>query len=249
LAPGALLFLVLPFAPRTFDRGRPPATAQELLWLHADETAATAEPTGAPLAGDAAQVVSEEDDALSKCRDNGAEAAAALAAEARRTERAWRFVDGFPTGPRMGLNGDGHAGDAEPYGLAAVPKSRSNSSGSDGAFLAARHRALRRAIFKRCPTTTLAAVMGVNGSEAQERLAAAELACRKKHSKAAANDADADDAGASPWRVDESEVHWHVFDFNLLLELVEGCLGYRVRLADFQAPFHQIFVAQKPGAG
>ena len=52
---------------------------------------------------------------------------------------------------------------------------------------------------------------------------------------------------SSSWLVNESEVHWHVFDFNLLLELLEGCMGYQLRWVDFQEPYHQIVLFQKKG--
>ena len=54
------------------------------------------------------------------------------------------------------------------------------------------------------------------------------------------------DAGDASCGVDENRGHWHVWDFDLLQEAVEGCLGYDLEVMTLQDPWHQIVLAQKP---
>ena len=42
-------------------------------------------------------------------------------------------------------------------------------------------------------------------------------------------------------------LHWHVFDFDLLVQLMD-CLGYRVEFMALWAPFHQVIVGRKRAA-
>lgn len=49
-------------------------------------------------------------------------------------------------------------------------------------------------------------------------------------------------------RVDENHAHWHVWDFDLLREAVEGCLGYTMLMMLLQEPWHQIIAGKKPFA-
>ena len=46
--------------------------------------------------------------------------------------------------------------------------------------------------------------------------------------------------------IDENLVHWHVWDFDLLHEVVGGCFGYDVQVMSLWNDFHQILVATKP---
>ena len=46
--------------------------------------------------------------------------------------------------------------------------------------------------------------------------------------------------------VDENKAHWHVWDFDVAREALEGCLGYRILHMDFQEPWHQVITAEKP---
>ena len=54
------------------------------------------------------------------------------------------------------------------------------------------------------------------------------------------------DAGDASCSVDENMGHWHVWDFDLLQEAVEGCLGYDLEVMTLQDPWHQVVLAQKP---
>ncbi len=56
------------------------------------------------------------------------------------------------------------------------------------------------------------------------------------------------DAGDASCGVDENMGHWHVWDFDLLQEAVEGCLGYDLEVMTLQDPWHQIVLAQKPSS-
>ena len=56
------------------------------------------------------------------------------------------------------------------------------------------------------------------------------------------------DAGDASCGVDENRGHWHVWDFDLLQEAVEGCLGYDLEVMTLQDPWHQIVLAQKPSS-
>ena len=40
--------------------------------------------------------------------------------------------------------------------------------------------------------------------------------------------------------------HWHVWDFDLLHEVIGDCMGYDIIHASFEEPYHQFFVARKP---
>ena len=54
------------------------------------------------------------------------------------------------------------------------------------------------------------------------------------------------DAGDASCGVDENRGHWHVWDFDLLQEAVEGCLGYDLEVMTLQDPWHQVVLARKP---
>jgi SAM-dependent methyltransferase len=41
-------------------------------------------------------------------------------------------------------------------------------------------------------------------------------------------------------------VHWHVYDFDLLRDIMQRCLGHRVVLMDLVEPYHQFIVTEKP---
>ena len=53
-------------------------------------------------------------------------------------------------------------------------------------------------------------------------------------------------AGGGGALTEEGKVHWNVFDFELLRELVSGCLGYRVVHMSLKDPYHQTVIAIKP---
>jgi SAM-dependent methyltransferase len=55
-------------------------------------------------------------------------------------------------------------------------------------------------------------------------------------------------AGDVSCGVDENMGHWHVWDFDLLQEAVEGCLGYDLEVMTLQDPWHQVVLARKPFA-
>lgn len=53
--------------------------------------------------------------------------------------------------------------------------------------------------------------------------------------------------------IEENLIHWHVFDFDVLAEAVEGCLGYEILLLQLMppgdgtpCPWHQVLLARKP---
>lgn len=52
--------------------------------------------------------------------------------------------------------------------------------------------------------------------------------------------------GTEECDVDENLVHWHVWDFDLLEEVVGGCLGYQIRVMSLWNDFHQLVLAFKP---
>ena len=72
----------------------------------------------------------------------------------------------------------------------------------------------------------------------------------------------ADRDGPGACELDENTVHWHAWDFDLMREAVEGCLGYELLVLNLQppmppsyCPWHQMLVARKakrpkwPGPG
>ena len=74
---------------------------------------------------------------------------------------------------------------------------------------------------------------------------------RARIRKAALECADPDDAATCA--LDENRVHWHAWDFDLLREAVEGCLGYDLLFLNLQppappayCPWHQVLIARKP---
>jgi len=217
LAPGGLLFLILPFAPKTYDADRAVSSAQELLWISSDE------------------------------QDSQSEFV--MNARASRFVKERRLIWDWP-------------------GKVERPP------GADKRQMTPTQ--LRASVFGRCESVTQAAIKAVNGPAKAQELLALQAACvaERRETCDAANDSDAcrsrghgdimtkedanflraDEEEASlmghtreGWLVDESEVHWHVFDFNLLDELTEGCLGYSILHRGFQAPYHQLVLAQKPG--
>lgn len=113
---------------------------------------------------------------------------------------------------------------------------------------------LRKRLLTRCPYVSLGdiAQTGIGGdiSSVLDRQCSCrpEASSSKEVSLSSRGDADRNNYSTHLEKnlVDESLVHWHVFDFGLLLELVEGCFGYKVLMTDFQEPFHQIVIARKP---
>jgi hypothetical protein len=199
LAPGAILFLILPFAPNTYDRGRAPASAQELLWLHIQEKE--------EILREANQmrnlVQSTEGGEDCDAERQRVTHAVKSESEIRRSYRAEQYVRGFP--PPLAPS-EGGAYD-EPYGLESLTSSNKSTS-----ILEARQRVLRRAIFRRCRTTSLRAVTKVDSVSAQNQLASAEHSCRNEARAASEKEVIGDDLSksfepnADFWRVDESEV-------------------------------------------
>ena len=47
---------------------------------------------------------------------------------------------------------------------------------------------------------------------------------------------------------DENKAHWFVYDFELLREMVAGCLGYDIIYMKLIEPYHQTMFAIKPGS-
>ena len=52
--------------------------------------------------------------------------------------------------------------------------------------------------------------------------------------------------GAAACAVDERAAQWHVWDFDLLHEALEGCMGYKLEFMSLQGPNHQVVLARKP---
>lgn len=97
----------------------------------------------------------------------------------------------------------------------------------------AKRAALRRGLFRRCPCVAQSSLVEVDGPAAAEAVLQAQAACSCAGSIA-------------ELLIDESEVHWHVFDFNLLYELLTGCFSYSPLWSTYQDPFNQVFLVQKP---
>ena len=54
------------------------------------------------------------------------------------------------------------------------------------------------------------------------------------------------DGGRQRQRIASHTFHWHVWDFDLLHEVVGDCLGYELNFAGLDDPYHQMVVATKP---
>lgn len=76
---------------------------------------------------------------------------------------------------------------------------------------------------------------------------------RRARIRAASVECGVDPENPATCVLDENRVHWHAWDFDVLREAVEGCLGYELLLLTLQpptppayCPWHQVLIARKP---
>jgi SAM-dependent methyltransferase len=241
LAPGGFLLLVLPHARHTFDFFRGPVSVQELFWLH-NANATTDE----DLLSQRAQRVLRQL-VYAQGVDPGAEKEGSVDGTRSGVGVGVSAVVGDNSGVDA-VSGSSQGGTAAAAAAAHLPPGVGEGHPGDRASLEA-------VVFGRCPAVSAADVLAVNGPVAAEDLLRRQGDCRSHPtpSRDQLREPPPPRAPRPPARpsvsgglVNEAELHWHVFDFNLLEELVTGCLGYELRFRAFQAPFHQIILAQKP---
>eukprot|EP00613_Pedinella_sp_CCMP2098_P017959 CAMPEP_0171751988 /NCGR_PEP_ID=MMETSP0991-20121206/42341_1 /TAXON_ID=483369 /ORGANISM="non described non described, Strain CCMP2098" /LENGTH=412 /DNA_ID=CAMNT_0012353271 /DNA_START=137 /DNA_END=1375 /DNA_ORIENTATION=+ len=233
LQPGGLLMLILPFAPKTFDHGRSVASAQELMWLHSELKSSSSNDSNVDREVSVATLEAVKERMLA--------------------ERVEKFISAFP-----------------PWEDDVLDAFKIRGAGRDPSVRAA---ALRARLLSRCADVGAESIEAASGVEAQLQLALNQDRCRRRleatvreelestdasllyTSNSTSTNSDSNQKGPhrslnsnnnGDWLVDESAVHWHVFDFNLLIELIQGCMGYELQWVDYQDPFHQIVQARKP---
>ena len=219
LAPGGLLFLILPFAPNTFDADRAVSSAQDLLWLNGDKQNSQSEKA---MHARASRFVKERRliwDWPGKVERPAGSDKRQLTPEQLRSS-VFRRCKAVTQAMIKAVDGPAKTKELLDLQAACVAERKQMCSDAASSDISACRK------------------RGVDGTTVEET---AGLLVDEDGS-----DSSMDRLRSEGWLVDESEVHWHVFDFNLLDELTEGCLGYSILHRGFQAPYHQIILAQKP---
>ena len=225
LKQGGLLFLILPFAPNTFDKHRHVSTSQRLHQLYHERIAYRA----AKAAAQAAALRAD-----GGIGGDGASAVAAAAAaaydpnDADEVFREWMEAE-------LDLSSRLYP---EAIEGGSWPHNPINGVVTDWAE--------RKAIIAQRTMIDVDSDGGGGGGGGLNGSIGGDEGGNSGDALAGASSAEAPASGGKAQRIGSLAWHWHVWDFDLLHEVVGDCLGYELAFAGYQDPYHQLLMARKP---